>query len=72
VRNHKSLVMSTDKYTPFKVPSIVTGGRLNLRREKICVAPFVDSVGVKKSMKFQTLLNRQLVRARHCRKMRLS
>jgi hypothetical protein len=71
-RYQESPVMSTNKYMPFKGHHIVTRGRLKVRRREICAAPFVDPVVVKKSMKLQTLIKRTLVRACHCRKMRLS
>jgi hypothetical protein len=72
VRYQESPVMSTNKYASFKGPHIVTRGRLKVRGQEICAAPFTDPVRVKKSMKFQTLIKRTLVRACHCRKMRLS
>jgi len=44
VRYQESPVMSTNKYTPFKGPHIVTRGRLKVRRQEICAAPFTDPV----------------------------
>jgi hypothetical protein len=72
VRYQESPVTSTNKYTPFKGPHIGTKGILKVRRQEICAASFTDPIRVKKSMKFQTLIKRTLVRACHCRKMRRS
>jgi hypothetical protein len=50
-RYQESPVMSTNKYTRFKGPHVVTRGRLNVRRQEICAAPFADPVRVKNPKK---------------------
>jgi hypothetical protein len=71
VRYQESPVLSMNKHDPFKGPSIVTGGRLKERSEKMYTALFTAWSGEEED-KCQALFKRALVRECHFRRMRLS